>query len=132
MPPQDRTVRIDPPVAEERPVSALALDECRVAGGDENRFVLTGRSDDAAGRVGDERVAEERDAARPRLVLVADTIGRGDVNAVGDRVRALNRLPAVDLRGAPLFFLEWMPANRGRIEQHVRAAERCDPRGLRV
>ena len=87
---------------------------------------------DAAERIGDERVAEELDAVRARLVLVADAIRRRDEHAVGDRVRALHRAPRVHLRAAELRFLARMPADRRRIEQDVGAEQRRDARRLGI
>ncbi len=94
--------------------------------------LVAGLGEEPAERIGDERVAEELDALGARLVLVADAVGRGDVDAVGDRVRALHRPPGVDLRGAPLVLLGRMPADRGRIEEHLRAEQARDARGLRI
>ena len=86
----------------------------------------------ASERIGDERAAEELDAVGARFVLVPDAIGRGDVDAVGDRVRALRRAPGVDLRRAPFVFLGRMPADGRRIEEHLRAEEARDARRFRV
>ena len=69
---------------------------------------------------------------RARLVLVADAVRRRDEHAVGDRVRALDRAPRVDLRRAELRLLGRMPADRRRIEENVGAEERRDARGLRI
>ena len=91
-------------------------------------------ADDLAERIGDEAAAPEldavaRDAGR---LLVADAVDRGDVDAVGDRVRALDGLPGRRLAGAVLGLLRRVPADRGRVEEHVRARQRGQPRRLRV
>ena len=129
---EDRPVGVDAAIAQERPVAAHALDQRRIAPRDEHLFVVAGLGDVAAERIGDERVAEEREAVGARLVLVADAVGRRDVDAVGDRVRALDRPPRVDLRLAPFVLLGRVPADRRRVEEHLRAEQRRDARGLRV
>src|SRR6185312_16248992 len=64
--------------------------------------------------------------------LVPDAVDDRDVDAVGDRVRALDRLPGRALRHAVLGLLARVPADRRRIEEHGGAAERREPRAFRV
>ena len=64
--------------------------------------------------------------------FIAHAIHRGDVNAVGDGVRALDGAPGVELRRAVLLLFAGMPADRRGIEQNVRAAQRRDARGFRI
>src|SRR5260370_33751120 len=45
---------------------------------------------------------------------------------------ALDGPPRVELRGAELRFFVRMPADAGGIKNYVRAAERGDPRSLRI
>ena len=68
----------------------------------------------------------------PGRLLVPDAVDRRDVDAVGDRVRALHRLPRRRLRRAVLRLLGGVPADRRRVEEHVRARQRRQPRRLRV
>src|SRR5688572_7569451 len=70
---------------------------------------------------------EERDAVGARLVLVTDAIRRGDIHAVGDRMRALNGAPGLDLRTSPFVLLRRMPADGGGVKEDVRAQQRGDP-----
>ena len=42
------------------------------------------------------------------------------------------RAPGVDLRAAPLVLLRRVPADRRRIEEHLRAEQRRDARRFRV
>src|SRR5687767_5389158 len=129
---KDRGIRVDAAVAEEGPVAAGALDQLRVTLRNEYLRLGAGFGDDAPERITHEGVAEELDAVGSGLILVADTIGRGDVDAVRDRVRSLRGSPRLDLRGPPLGLLGRMPADRRRIEEDLRAHEARDPRGLRV
>ena len=91
--------------------------------GDEHRRLRSRLGENSPERIADERVAEELDAVGARLVLVADAIGRRDVDAVGDRVRALGRAPRFDLRLAVLRFLRRMPADRRRIKNYLGAEQ---------
>src|SRR5260370_36002760 len=62
----------------------------------------------------------------------ADAIHRRNKNAIRDGVRALNRAPGVELRGAEFLLFGRMPANRGGIKKNVRAAQAREARPLRV
>src|SRR5258708_20969840 len=62
----------------------------------------------------------------------ADAIHRRNKNAIRDGVRALNRAPRVELRGAEFPLLGGMPANRGGIKKNVRAAQARQARSLGV
>src|SRR5438874_13421271 len=64
--------------------------------------------------------------------LQPDAIDGGHPAAVGDRVAALDRLPGVELLLPVFFFLRWMPADRGRVEQNVRPLERGESRAFGV
>src|ERR1043166_4597033 len=44
----------------------------------------------------------------------------------------LDRSPRLDLRAAPFVFFSRMPADRGRIEQHLGTEERRDARRLGI
>ena len=88
--------------------------------------------EDAAERVGDERVAEELDAVGAGFLLVSHAVRRRDEDAVGDRVRALDGAPRILLRLAELRLLRRMPADRRRVEQDVGAEQARDARGLRI
>src|SRR5687768_1945394 len=72
-------------------------------------------------------MTEEGNAVGPRLVFMADAVGGGDVYAIGDRMRALDRAPGLDLRPPPFVLFRWMPADRGRIEEDLRTEQRGDP-----
>jgi hypothetical protein len=54
----------------------------------------------------------------------AYTIHDRDIDAVGNRMRALNRAPGVMLGDAEFGLLRWMPADCGGIEQDRCALER--------
>ena len=67
-----------------------------------------------------------------RRAFEAHAVHGGDVDAVGDGVRALDGAPGVVLRRAVLRFLRGMPADGGGIEQDVRAAQRGEARGFGI
>ena len=97
---------------------------------DQNLFLVHGSlRDHLPERIGDERRAPEFQPVL-RRAFVADAIHRRDVNSVGDRMRALNGPPRVELRRAVLLLLAGMPADRGRIKQNVRALQRGEARAL--
>src|SRR5579883_3317369 len=121
IPLEDRLVRVDPPIAEEGPVATRILDHRRVTPGDQHLRVGPRVGDDPAEGVAHEGVPEELEPIRPRLRLVTDAVGRGDIDAVGDRVTALDGAPRLDLGGPVLRLLGRMPADRRRIEEDVGA-----------
>ena len=65
-------------------------------------------------------------------MLQAHAIHARHIDAVGNGVRALNRLPSLILRRAELGLLGRMPANRRRIKQRLRALQCRQPRRLRI
>ena len=87
-----------------------------VAFGEKNFFLIYGGlSDHLAEGIGDKRRAPEFDAVAGRS-FVANAVHRRYIDAVGDRVGALNGLPGVELRGAVLLFFAGMPADGGGIK----------------
>src|SRR6185436_12584721 len=90
-----------------------------------------GLGDGAAVGIADERGAEELDA-RVLRALVAHAVDRADVDAVGDRVRALDRLPRGGLLLAPLLLLARMQADCRGVEEDRRTAQRGEPRRLGI
>ena len=90
---------------------------------DEHLFAFAGLSDVASERVGDERVAKEREAVRAGFILVADAVRRGDVHAIRNRVRSLHRAPGIHLGLPPFGALGGMPADGSGVEQHLRAKQ---------
>ena len=63
-------------------------------------------------------------------VLAPDAVHHRHEDAVRDRVRALDRLPGVVLRGVHLGRLVELPADRRRIEEDLGARQRDQPRRL--
>src|SRR5439155_6470364 len=85
---RDLGVRVDPAVAQERPVAAHRLDRAEIAVDQQVLLAVRRRArDHAPERIGDERLAPEADA-----VLAPDAVHRRDEHAVRDRVTALHRL----------------------------------------
>src|SRR6185369_12570246 len=82
----------------------------------QNLFPLTVRMrDDFAEGSGDKRVAPEFDSA-----FASDPIDRRDVDAVCDRMRALNQLPCVALLTGNQFWLIGNPADRSGVNENLR------------
>src|SRR5688572_599488 len=110
---QDRAVGVDASVPEKRPVATHGLGQRRIAPRYDDLLRFARFGDVAAERIRDEGMPEEGDAVGARLVFVADAIRRGDVDAVGDRMRPLNGAPGLDLRASPFVLLRRMPADGG-------------------
>src|SRR5690606_30260440 len=83
-------------------------------------------------RVCDERMSEELDTVRTRFVFMPNPVGRSRVDAVGNCVRALRRLPCLYLRVAPFVLLRRMPADRRWKEDDLGTEQRSYARGLRI
>jgi len=60
---------------------------------EQDRFFLAGIGDGFSRRVGDKTLPPKLNAVAAGRGFVADTIDRGNVAAVCDRMTALNRLP---------------------------------------
>src|SRR6266542_1097281 len=118
---ENGTVCVDAAIAKEGPIPARRLDERSVAFGDEQCRLGARFGDYAAERVADERMPEEFNSIRSRLILVPDAIGRCNEHSVGDCVRTLRGAPCVDLGLAVLGFFRRMPADRRRIKNDFRA-----------
>src|SRR6266487_1529942 len=117
-------VRINPPVAQERPVRARGIELSEVNRHDENLFpVRAGLGEDFAGGTGNETLSPKLDARASRGTLVADAIGDSDVAAIGQGVAALDELPRLVLVGAVCRFFTRMPADGGRVEKNLRALQ---------
>src|SRR3569833_2121630 len=88
---ENRRIRIDTTIAQERPVAASVLDDLRITLRDENLGIrVRCVREEATKRVRNERMAEELDAVRARLILVTDAIRRRHEDAIRNRVRALH------------------------------------------
>src|SRR5689334_10111289 len=68
-----------------------------------------------------ETLSPEFDPIAAGRRFMADSIGCGNVAAIGDRVTALDCFPGIVLGSAEFFLLAWMPANRGWVENYLRA-----------
>src|SRR5439155_22641358 len=128
----DRRVGVDAAVAEEGPVAPYLLLVGEVALDDEHLLgAARGRLQHDAEGITRERRAPELEPA-VGWALVPDAVHGRHVDAVGDRVRALHRLPGRDLRLAMRGLLARMPANGAGVEEHVGAGEGCQARRLGV
>src|SRR6185436_4795183 len=129
----DARISVDATVAKERPVAPHVLDPRGIYFGEQNLFAIhrTLRDHDSK-RIADKRRAPKFDAGSVIGFFVTNSIHRGNVDSVRDRVRPLNSLPRVALRRSVLFFLVGMPTNRGGIEDHVCATKRGQPRAFGI
>ena len=115
----DSTIRINPPIAQKRPmrpvlVHAGPLDICQ-----HDLFpVDRAFGDDLAMRTADKTLSPELDAIAPHRFFVTDAVRHCDVTPIGNGMAALDRFPRRMLRLPELFFLARMPANRRRIKNN--------------
>src|SRR5208283_5406876 len=135
----DLLVRVHSAVAPERPIAANVFYALEVHLGDEHLFlVVRSLGDHLSEGIGNERPAPELKPFTCRLVapnvarLETHTIRHGDVNAIRNRVGALNGLPGVVLCLAVLRLLVRMPADCRGIEEHVRPLKGGQPRALGI
>ena len=77
---------------------------------------------------------EEPQNSRPliRRAFEAHAIHRGDENAVGDGVGALDGAPGIELRRAEFRLLRGMPADGRGIEKNIRAAQAREARAFGI
>src|ERR1700722_2378765 len=111
-PTRDRSIRIDPPVAQERPVAADIFEGFQVDVADQNFFaVVRGFGYDAAKRIAEKRSTPKfKSMTRRRFAadvasLKTNAIHHRDIDAIRDGVGALNGAPGVVLSDAELGFL---------------------------
>src|SRR5579871_55743 len=132
-------VAVDTAIAQERPVATDVFQRLQVDVADED-FLAIMR---ALGQNTAEGVAEKRSSPEfeslPGRRFSADVpslksyaIDDGDIDSVGDGVRALDRAPGVVLGYAELGFLRGMPANRCGVKQNLGALERCEARSFGI
>src|SRR5205085_1523895 len=125
---ENARIGVNAAIAQERPVAADLLDAAAVAFHDERLFAILRRfRQHLAERIGNEGRAPKLEAAI-RGALKTDTVYGGDIDAVRNGVRTLDRAPCVVLGCSVLLFFSRMPADGGRIEQHVSATERRQAR----
>ena len=92
------------------------------------RFIRMGKK--FSGRIADERMAEKFEPATVFCRLHPDTVGRGDIDTIGNRVAALDGLPCLPLRLAIFGFFRRVPANGGGVKNHVAALHCGQARGF--
>src|SRR5579884_1367019 len=95
-------------------------------------------SQDSSERIAEKGASPEFEAgagsgfAANVAVLVTHTIHHRDIDAVRNRVRALNRAPGIVLGVAELGFLCRVPADRSGIKENLRALQGGEARSLRI
>src|SRR5439155_15565692 len=93
--------------------------------------IMAGALQDRAKRIADEGAPPEFQAG-PWRTFMTDPVDRRDVDAVRQRVGALNQLPGL-LLGRPLLLLfPRVPADRRRVKQDLRPLKGCQPGCLRI
>ena len=108
-PPRNRPVRIDAPVAQEWPVAARILHQLQIHLANQNLLrscaaFATTRPNGSAMKLPPQNSSPGPSARLPSTspCSMAHAVHRGHVNAVGNGVRALDRLPRLILRRAKL------------------------------
>ena len=128
----DGPVGVDTAVSKEWPVAAHFLHLADIALNDENFFaIMRAFGKDSAKRIAHEGRAPEFETFF-RRTFEADTIYGCHVDAVGDRVCALRSAPGIVLSLAELCLFGGMPADRGGVEQNIRAGECGEAGGLGI
>src|SRR5262249_35776533 len=135
---RDLAVRVDPPVAEERPADPARVDLGEIDLLDEHGLVIGRRArEDSSVRRSNEALPPELDpggraSGAAGIGLEADAVHRDDEAAVRDRMAALDRLPRGVLPRPELRLFVRMPADRRRVDEDLGALQRREPRGLGV
>jgi len=126
----DGAIAVYAAVAQEGPVAANVFDAFEIDFTDQHFFFVVGAFDqNCAEWITQERPAPELEAGARRRVsahvagFVPNAVHDGNIHAIGDGMGALNRFPGIVLGGAVLLLLSGMPADRSRIEQHLRALQ---------
>src|SRR6202158_118314 len=132
---QDGLISVDAAVAEKRPIAAGVLALGGIAFDDEDFFFVVGSfGDHLAEGISNKGIAPEFQSRVTFFLLAfsSDAVHDRCVHAVCDGMPALDGAPRVELRGAELRFFVRMPAAAGGIKNTLSAAERGDPRALRI
>src|SRR5262249_28770956 len=113
---------VNAPVAQKRPVRALNVELPEIHFGHQDLlFADAAFRDELPRRVGDKALAPKLDSLTRMAIgrgFVADAVGDGDVHAVGDGVRALNRFPGGMLPFAVFSFFRRLPADGRWVKQN--------------
>src|SRR5579872_3692472 len=135
----NRPVGVDAAVAQEGPVAAYVFERLHIHVADKDFLaIMRGFGEHATEGIAEERSAPKLESlARGRLAanvasLEADAIYDRDINAVGDRVGALDGAPGVVLRHAKFGLLRRVPADCCRIKKNLRALQCRQPCALGI
>src|SRR5579864_242038 len=127
-------IRINSPVAQKRPVATRIFQQAQINFSNQDFFlVVRSFCDHPAKRISNERSAPELQTFAGSFVSAnialfeSDAIYHCNINSVGNCMGSLNCLPGVVLCLAEFFFLVRMPANRRRIENHLRTLQSRQP-----
>jgi len=126
-------ISIDAAIAQKWPVRTMLVHTRPIDFGCDNFFAIDGSlgQNFATGRA-DKTLSPKLDAIAPGWRFMAHTICRGDKATISDGVAALHRLPGGKLSVTIFFLLAWVPANRRRIENNFRSAQRRESRRFRL
>src|ERR1019366_9476545 len=135
----DGSIRIDTPIAQERPIPPNIFERLQVDIADQDLLpVVRAFGEHAPERITKKRSAPELEPlAKRRLApnvasFEANAIHDRHINAVRDRVSPLDRPPGIVLGHAELRLLCRMPSNCRRIEEYLRSLQCRQPCSLRI
>src|SRR6266404_172369 len=132
---QDWRVGVDAAVAQKRPIAARVFAFRGIALDDQDFFfVARSLGENLAEGIGDKRIAPEFQAgiAFFGLAFESHTIDDSGVDSVSNGMAALDRFPGIELGSAELRFFVRVPADAGRIKNHLRAAEGGEARAFGI
>src|SRR5437868_13641457 len=127
------SVSINSAITQEGPVGPVFVDPLPINLCGHNFFAINRTfGDDFAIRAADKTLAPEFDAITAGGCFMPNAIRRRDIATVRDGMTTLNRFPRRMLRPAKLLLLLRMPADRCRIKNDLRAAQRGQARRFRI
>ena len=128
------SIRINPAVAEERPVAAYIFHQGVVDFGYDNFFlVVRGFCQDFALRTGNKRSSPKFDSCGGfNWLFETYPVAGCYKNTVGHCMSALNSAPGIVLFLAILCFFRRMPANGGRVEEYFGTLQSGNPCSFRI
>src|SRR4030095_11373595 len=122
-------VSVNATITQERPMSSVFVDPLPINLRGHNFFAINRTfGADFAVRAAHKTLAPEFDPVTASGRFVSYAVRHRDVAAIRNGMTALNRFPGRMLRLAKLLLLFWMPADRGRIKNDLRAAQRSQTR----
>src|SRR5690606_39150382 len=126
----DGLIGINPPVAQEWPMGAVAVCGVQIDSSHANFFtVVWSLIENASEGITHKRTSPEFHGP---VLLLAHTIDANNVDAVRHGVTTLYGLPCVELFAVGRVILRGGPSDRGGVEEDLSAHQGCDARTFRV